>query len=93
MRRPRRAASCDQAPSVPRRKTKIIPFCESRPVALIGVPGVGPFGELVAGSLENSNVDLTQQLVNMITAQRNFQANAQMITTQDQITQTVINIR
>ena len=45
------------------------------------------------GALEASNVDLTAQLVNMITAQRNFQANAQMISTQDQITQTVINIR
>ena len=45
------------------------------------------------GGLEASNVDLTEQLVNMITAQRNFQANAQMIQTQDQITQTVINIR
>ena len=39
------------------------------------------------------NVDLTEQLVNMIVAQRNFQANAQMISTQDQTTQTVINIR
>ena len=45
------------------------------------------------GALEASNVDLTEQLVNMITAQRNFQANAQMISTQDQVTQTVINIR
>ena len=42
---------------------------------------------------EQSNVDITAQLVNMITAQRNFQANAQMIATQDQITQTIINIR
>jgi flagellar hook protein FlgE len=38
-------------------------------------------------------VDLTEQLVNMIVAQRNFQANSQMLSTQDQITQTVINIR
>jgi hypothetical protein len=43
--------------------------------------------------LEASNVDITTQLVNMITAQRNFQANAQMISTSDQITQTIINIR
>ena len=46
-----------------------------------------------SGALEASNVDITAQLVNMITAQRNFQANAQMISTQDSITQTIINIR
>jgi flagellar hook protein FlgE len=43
--------------------------------------------------LEGSNVDLTEELVTMITAQRQFQANAQMIQTADQITQTIINIR
>ena len=48
---------------------------------------------LQSGALEASNVDITTQLVNMITAQRNFQANAQMISTADQITQTIINIR
>ena len=42
-----------------------------------------------SGALESSNVDLTEQLVNMITAQRNFQANAQMISTADQVTQTI----
>jgi flagellar hook protein FlgE len=46
-----------------------------------------------AGALESSNVDITEQLVNMITAQRNFQANAQMISTADAIQQTIINIR
>jgi flagellar hook protein FlgE len=51
------------------------------------------FGGIQSGALEGSNVDLTAQLVNMITAQRNFQANAQMISTADQITQTIINIR
>ncbi|TZF88823.1 flagellar hook protein FlgE [Cognatilysobacter lacus] len=60
---------------------------------LRGSAGSSEFGNVQGGSLESSNVDLTEQLVNMITAQRNFQANAQMITTQDQITQTVINIR
>ena len=49
--------------------------------------------EIQGGALEASNVNLTEQLVNMITAQRNFQANAQMIQAQDQLTQTVINIR
>jgi flagellar hook protein FlgE len=50
-------------------------------------------GLIQSGSLESSNVDLTEQLVNMITAQRSFQANAQVISTADQVTQTIINIR
>ncbi len=58
-----------------------------------GAPDSSDFGQIAAGSLESSTVDLTEQLVNMIVAQRNFQANAQMISTQDQATQTVINIR
>jgi flagellar hook protein FlgE len=61
--------------------------------ALIGTPGSGSLGLIQSGALENSNVDLTGQLVNMITAQRNFQANAQVISTADAVTQTVINIR
>jgi len=62
-------------------------------VPLLGTPGSGSLGVLQAGALEGSNVDLTAQLVNMITAQRNFQANAQVITTADTVTQTIINIR
>lgn len=58
-----------------------------------GAPGSANLGLLQAGALEASNVDITEQLVEMINAQRNFQANAQMISTADQITQTVINIR
>lgn len=58
-----------------------------------GTAGSTNFGLIQSGALEASNVDLTEQLVNMITAQRNFQANAQMISTADQITQTIINIR
>jgi flagellar hook protein FlgE len=61
--------------------------------ALRGQAGSSGFGMLQAGALEASNVDITEQLVNMITSQRNFQANAQMLSTYDQITQTVINIR
>jgi flagellar hook protein FlgE len=61
--------------------------------ALHGQAGNSGFGLIQAGSLEQSNVDITAQLVNMITAQRNFQANAQMISTENQISQTVINIR
>jgi flagellar hook protein FlgE len=61
--------------------------------ALRGVADSGSFGAIQAGALENSNVDLTAELVHMITAQRAFQANAQMITTTDQITQTALNLR
>lgn len=61
--------------------------------ALLGEAGTASFGSIQSGALEASNVDLTAQLVNMITAQRNFQANAQMISTADTVTQTVINIR
>lgn len=61
--------------------------------ALVGAPGTSSLGLIQSGALEGSNVDLTEQLVNMITAQRNFQANAQVITTADAITQTIINIR
>jgi flagellar hook protein FlgE len=61
--------------------------------ALLGEAGTASFGNIQSGALESSNVDLTAQLVQMITAQRNFQANAQMISTADTVTQTVINIR
>jgi flagellar hook protein FlgE len=61
--------------------------------AIVGVPGSGNLGVLQAGALEESNVDLTAELVNMITAQRSYQANAQTIKTQDQILQTIVNLR
>ena len=61
--------------------------------ALVGQPGSASLGSIQSGALEGSNVDLTEQLVNMITAQRNFQANSQVIKTEDTITQTIINIR
>ena len=60
---------------------------------VIGVPGAGNLGVLQAGALEASNVDLTSELVNMITAQRDYQANAQTIKTEDQILQTIVNLR
>ncbi|MCU7936379.1 MAG: flagellar hook protein FlgE [Candidatus Thiodiazotropha sp. (ex Dulcina madagascariensis)] len=59
----------------------------------MGEAGTSSYGLIQSGALENSNVDLAQQLVNLITAQRNFQANAQVITTADAVTQAVINIR
>jgi flagellar hook protein FlgE len=61
--------------------------------ALRGQAGNAGLGLIQSGALEASNVDITEQLVNMITAQRNFQANAKMIETTDSITQTIINIR
>ncbi|MGB8517996.1 MAG: flagellar hook protein FlgE [Gallionella sp.] len=61
--------------------------------ALVGVPGSSSLGVLQSGAVEDSNVDLTKELVNMITAQRDYQANAQSIKTQDQLMQTMINLR
>ncbi|MBA3625764.1 MAG: flagellar hook protein FlgE [Methylibium sp.] len=58
-----------------------------------GAPSTGNLGALQAGSLEESNVDLTAELVNMITAQRSYQANAQTIKTQDSVLQTLVNLR
>lgn len=60
---------------------------------LISNPGSGSLGFVQSGGLESSNVDLTGELVNLIGAQRNFQANAQTIRTGDAIMQTIINIR
>jgi len=60
---------------------------------LVGVPGSSSLGVLQSGAVEESNVDLTAELVNMITAQRNYQANAQTIKTQDQIMQTLVSLR
>src|SRR5579883_2834570 len=60
--------------------------------AVNGVAGGSGFGSIQSGSLESSNVDITAQLVNMITAERDFQANAQMISATDQVTQSIINI-
>jgi flagellar hook protein FlgE len=58
-----------------------------------GQPGSGQFGVTRAGALEDSNVDLTAELVNMMTTQRAYQANAQTIKTQDQVMQSLINLR
>ena len=66
-------------------------FASGQP--LMGQPGQGKFGATRAGALEDSNVDLTAELVNMMTAQRAYQANAQTIKTQDQVLQTLVNLR
>jgi flagellar hook protein FlgE len=60
---------------------------------ILGSPGQGKFGVVRSGALEESNVDLTAELVNMMTAQRNYQANAQTIKTQDQVMSTLVNMR
>ena len=65
-------------------------FASGQPV--YGQAGGAGVGLIESGSLEESNVDITAQLVNMITAQRAFQANAEMVSTENSITQTVINI-
>ena len=60
---------------------------------MVGAPTSGNLGALQSNAVEDSNVDLTAELVNMITAQRNYQANAQTIKTQDQVLQTLVNLR
>jgi len=60
---------------------------------IVGAPSVGKFGSLRSGALEESNVDLTSELVNMMTAQRTYQANAQTIKTQDQVLSTLTQLR
>jgi flagellar hook protein FlgE len=65
---------------------------DSGPV-IAGEAGTGSFGQIQAGALETSNVDLTAELVGLITAQRNFQANSKAIETNNAITQTIINLR
>lgn len=60
---------------------------------LVGAPNTGSLGVLQSAAVEESNVDLTAELVNMITQQRAYQANAQSIKTEDQILQTLVNLR
>jgi flagellar hook protein FlgE len=59
---------------------------------LVGVPGTSSLGVIQSSALENSNVDLTTELVDLITAQRNYQANAQTIKAQDTVLQTLVNL-
>ena len=59
----------------------------------LGTPGMGSFGLLQSSAVEQSNVDLSAELVNMIVAQRSYQANAQTIKTEDTILQTLVSLR
>jgi flagellar hook protein FlgE len=61
--------------------------------AVVGTPQTGSLGSIQSAAIEDSNVDLSQELVNMIMAQRVYQANAQTIKTQDQVLQTLVNLR
>ena len=61
--------------------------------AIVGEAGADGFGTILSGSLERSNVDITEELVSLITAQRNFQANAKAIETNSTLTQAIIQIR
>ena len=60
--------------------------------ALLGVAGSGSLGSILSGTTEDSNVDLTAELVNLIIAQRNFQANAKSVTAQSEVLQQAVNI-
>jgi flagellar hook protein FlgE len=66
-------------------------FASGQPI--VGVPGSGSLGVVQAAAVEEANIDLTAEMVNMITEQRNYQANAQSIKTQDQLMQTLVNLR
>lgn len=61
--------------------------------AIVGAPGSSQLGNITAGAVEESNVDLSEQLVNLIIAQRNYQANAKTIETANATTQTILNLR
>ena len=61
--------------------------------AKLGAAGMNGFGNLMSGTIERSNVDITEELVNLIAAQRDFQANAKALDTASQISQTIFNIR
>jgi flagellar hook-basal body protein len=61
--------------------------------AVVGVAGADGYGTIQGGALERANVDLTEELVSLITAQRNFQANAKAIETTTNLTSTIVNIR
>ena len=66
-------------------------FDSGNPV--VGTPGTSSLGVIQSGAVEESNADLTEELVDLIIAQRNFQANAKTIQTADTVTQAIINLR
>jgi flagellar hook protein FlgE len=63
------------------------------PLAAMATPGSSGLGTIQSGALELSNVDLSAQMANLITAQRGFEANSKMITTSDELLQDVVNMK
>ena len=63
------------------------------PLATPGTPGSGSLGSIQSGALESSNVDLAGEMANLITAQRAFEANSKIITTSDEMLQTLVNLK
>ena len=79
--------------SAPVATTPILrPAAKARATSASYEASTGTFGDIQGGALETANVDLTAELVNLITAQRNFQANAKAIETNNSITQAIIQI-
>ena len=66
---------------------------EASGAPVVGAPGTGSLGTVQSGALESSTVDITTELVNLITAQRVYQANAETVKTEDQVQQTLMNLR
>ena len=66
---------------------------EASGAPVVGAPGSGSLGTVQSGALESSTVDITTELVNLITAQRVYQANAETVKTEDQVEQTLMNLR
>jgi len=62
-------------------------------LATTTVPGTSGVGTIQSGALENSNVDLANEMANLITAQRAFEANSKIITTSDEMLQTMVNLK
>src|SRR3546814_21110722 len=71
----------------------LLPYTTLFRAPILGEAGSSGVGTIRSGSLEQSNVDITEELVNLITAQRNFQANAKAIETDSTMTSAIINIR
>lgn len=68
-------------------------MADAGPLAAMGAPGTGDLGSIQSGALELSNVDLSTEMANLITAQRAFEANSKIVTTSDEILQDVVNMK
>ena len=68
-------------------------MADAGPLAAMGAPGTGGLGSIQSGALELSNVDLSTEMANLITAQRAFEANSKIVTTSDEILQDVVNMK